>query len=91
MSAEEGGGEWRRRGGKKETRTDDAEVLVEAVTDEDATEVDEHAKLLVRDLERDEGVSRVHRVEVASYEWRGQDGMRSGKGKRTHLECRRTR
>lgn len=50
--------------------TDDAEVLVEAVTDEHAAEVDEHAQLLVSDFERNEGMPRVLRVEIAScVEW----------------------
>ena len=39
-------------------RTDDSEVFVESVADEDAAEIDEKSELLVGDLERNERMSR---------------------------------
>jgi hypothetical protein len=46
-------------------RTDDAEVLLQAVPDEDAAHVDEQAQLLVRHLERHERVLRRGGIKVA--------------------------
>ena len=71
---------------RKSIRTDDAKVFVEAVTDEDAAEIDEQAELLVGHLERDERVSRALRVEIAS--WRRQS---LSDELRTHAGCLRTR
>lgn len=54
--------------------TDDSEVLVETVPDEDATEVDQQSQFLVSDLERNERVPRVLRVEIAGCAIREQIG-----------------
>ena len=48
-------------------RTDDSEIFVESVADEDAAEIDEESELLVRYFERDESVSRQERIQIAGY------------------------
>ena len=47
--------------------TDDAEILGKAVSDEDATAIDEETELLVHNLERRQGVPRHVRVEIANW------------------------
>jgi hypothetical protein len=51
------------------------------MTDEDAAEVDKHTQLLIGDLERNEGMPRVHRVEVSSCE-KGNRVSRGREGKK---------
>jgi hypothetical protein len=78
------------------SRTNDSEVFVETVPDEDAAEVDQQSQFLVSDLERNERVPRVLWVEVASCEGRGEvpSGHKAAayRGQSiTDLEYRRTR
>ena len=76
-------GQHRNIGGQGVSRTDDPEVLVEAVADEDAAEVDQQPQLLVCDLERYEGMSGNGRVEVTSCAQ-----ARQYDGSKTRANCR---
>lgn len=48
-------------------RTDNSEIFVETVTNEDTSKIDEETQFLVCDLQRHERVSREEWVEITSY------------------------